>query len=108
MKFTKQAIVRAVMMFVAITNIILVALGQDTIEICEDSIYQGVSVLFLIFAAWRAFWKNNSATIGHKLGDAIAKLINNGDKSVLADVEKLLDEYKEKTEGGESDGADDN
>jgi len=108
MKLTKQATVRGILLLIAIANMVLVATGQDRIEICEDTLYQTVSGIFLAVAAFRSWWKNNSATKGHRIGDKIAVIINKGDKAFLDEVERLLDAYQMKNEeGGGTDGLDD-
>lgn len=62
MKIGKDTIARTIVLALALFNQILAILGKGTLEICEQDIYQVVSLVVTIGASAVAWWKNNSFT----------------------------------------------
>lgn len=96
MKFrlTKSAIARLLILFVAVVNLFLVAIGREPIEIANETITAFASFLATVAAGVWAWWKNNSATHGAKVGDRVKNLVNNGNLDFLSEVQMLIDKYE--------------
>lgn len=55
-------IARTVCLILALVNQVLVMFDMVPIDLAEDTVYQGVSIIFTIVTAVAAWWKNNSFT----------------------------------------------
>ena len=53
-------IARTICLVLALANQILAMLGLVPVDIAEDTVYQGVSIIFTVVTAGIAWWKNNS------------------------------------------------
>lgn len=62
MKITKETIIRTVLLAVALINLILNALGKNTLPFTNDEISEAISVIFAVVTSLIAWWKNNSFT----------------------------------------------
>lgn len=68
-------IARTVCLLLALVNQVLAILGQGTIAIADDTVYQLVSAGFTIVTALIAWWKNNSFTQSAQAADEAMKKI---------------------------------
>lgn len=57
-----DTIARTVVLFLALANQVIVAMGWSPVEIEEDSVYALVSTVATLVTAIWAWWKNNSFT----------------------------------------------
>lgn len=57
-----STIARTVVLFLALANQVMIAVGWSPIEIDEDSVYTLVSTVVTIVTAVWAWWENNSFT----------------------------------------------
>lgn len=62
MKISKETIIRTVLLAVALVNMVLNALGKNTLPFTDDEISEGISVCFVVITSLAAWWKNNSFT----------------------------------------------
>ena len=62
MKVSKETIVRTVVLFVALLNIVLNACGKNPLPFSDDEIYTAASTVVAVAASLAAWWKNNSFT----------------------------------------------
>lgn len=53
-------IARTICLVLALANQVLAMLGMVPVDIAEDTVYQGVSIVFTVVTALVAWWKNNS------------------------------------------------
>lgn len=53
-------IARTICLVLALVNQVLAMLGMVPVDIAEDTVYQGVSIVFTVVTALVAWWKNNS------------------------------------------------
>ena len=61
-KVQPDTIARTIVLALALLNQILAIMGNGTIEIAENDVYQVVSLLFTIITSIVAWWWNNSFT----------------------------------------------
>lgn len=62
MKTDKTTIIRTVILFVSLLNIILEMFGVKTLPIDNEMVTDAVSVILLVASTIAAWWKNNSFT----------------------------------------------
>lgn len=62
MKISKSAIVRTIILFFSIINVVLDACGIRLLPIDNEAIGDAVSLIMLAASAVAAWWKNNSFT----------------------------------------------
>lgn len=62
MKLNKSAVIRTVILFISLLNIILQMFGIKALPIDNELVNDAVSVGFLIASAVASWWKNNSFT----------------------------------------------
>lgn len=74
MKVSKETIVRAVVLFVALLNTVLNACGKNPLPFSDDEVYTGVSAVVATVAAVWAWWKNNSFTAAAVKADEVLKI----------------------------------
>lgn len=55
-------IARTVCLILALVNQVLVMFDMVPIDLAEDTVYEGVSIVFTVVTALVAWWKNNSFT----------------------------------------------
>ena len=53
-------IARTICLVLALVNQVLAMLGMVPVDVAEDTVYQGVSIVFTVVTALVAWWKNNS------------------------------------------------
>lgn len=58
----KQAIVRLIVLIIALVNQALVLAGWNPLPFSEEQIYEAVSTVATVVIALWAWWKNNSIT----------------------------------------------
>lgn len=68
-----DTIARTVVLFLALANQVMVALGWSPIEIEESNVYTLVSTVATIATAIWAWWKNNSFTKAAIKADEVLK-----------------------------------
>lgn len=62
MKISKETIIRTVLLAAALINMVLNALGKNTLPFTNDEISEIISVGFMAVTSIIAWWKNNSFT----------------------------------------------
>lgn len=62
MKIEKATIIRTVILFLSLINIVLEMKGVKTLPIDNEIISEAVSIILLIVSSLTAWWKNNSFT----------------------------------------------
>jgi len=62
MRISKGTIVRTIMLFIVIINLILKQMGHDIINVSESEVLTLVETLIEVAVIVVAFWKNNSYT----------------------------------------------
>jgi SPP1 family holin len=102
-----QAILRIVIIAVAIINEILTISGKEVLPWSGDEIAEGISTIILVISTFIGWWKNNSFTKGAKSGDKIKNAVNAGiistktvdyivDEAFMKDInEDGVDDYEE-------------
>ena len=73
MKIKKDTIVRTIVLFVALINMILTSTGHSVLPFTDEEIIDGISVVATIGASVWAWWKNNSFTPNAIEADEILK-----------------------------------
>lgn len=69
-------VVRTIIYIVAIVNAIAAMLGYDfNLNVDENFIYEGVTILFTLGGFASAYWKNNNVTKEARIKDATAKQV---------------------------------
>lgn len=66
-----QAIVRLVVLIIALINQTLTLAGYNPLPFSDEQVYEGVSVVATVAIALWAWWKNNSVTKEAQEADAI-------------------------------------
>ena len=57
-----QTVTRTIILAIALTNAVLSMTGHNIIDIDESYIDEAVSIILLVYASVRSWWKNNSFT----------------------------------------------
>ncbi|MCM1285516.1 MAG: phage holin [Acetobacter sp.] len=73
MKADKTTIIRTIILFVSLINVILQMFGIKTLPIDNELITEAVSVVFLLCSAVSSWWHNNSFTEKACLADDYLK-----------------------------------
>lgn len=68
-----DTIARTVVLFLALANQVMIAMGWSPIAIEEDSVYTLVSTIATLVTAIWAWWKNNSFTKAALKADTVLK-----------------------------------
>jgi SPP1 family holin len=68
-----DTIARTVVLFIALANQVMVALGWSPIEVDENNVYTLVSTVATLIAAVWAWWNNNSFTKAAIRADEVLK-----------------------------------
>lgn len=68
-----DTIARTVILFLALANQVMVALGWSPIELEEESVYTLASTIATLVTAIWAWWKNNSFTQAALKADTVLK-----------------------------------
>jgi SPP1 family holin len=68
-----DTIARTVVLFLALANQVMVAMGWSPVAIEEDSVYTLVSTIATLATAIWAWWKNNSFTKAALKADTVLK-----------------------------------
>lgn len=66
-------IARTVCLILALVNQVLVMFDMVPIDLAEDTVYEGVSIIFTVVTALVAWWKNNSFTTKAIEADKVLK-----------------------------------
>lgn len=66
-------IARTVCLILALVNQVLVMFDMVPIDLAEDTVYDGVSIVFTVVTALVAWWKNNSFTTKAIEADKVLK-----------------------------------
>ena len=93
MKISKWTIVRTIMMFLVIINIILQHYGYDIIDVDENTVLTAVELLIEIAIMIVGFWKNNSFSEKAIKADEFLQKLRNSETSEDY-IEELEDEEK--------------
>ncbi len=75
MKMTKSTIIRTIILFISLLNVILRMFGVNTLPIDNELIGETVSVLILVASAICSWWYNNSFTEKARKADEYMKSI---------------------------------
>ncbi|MGN0521048.1 MAG: phage holin [Eubacterium sp.] len=73
MKIDKATIIRTIILFLSLINVILEIFGVKTIPVDNELIGQVVSVGLLLYSAVSSWWHNNSFTEAAIKADEILK-----------------------------------
>ena len=73
MKVKGDTIARTIVLFLALANQLMVAVGWTPINIEEESVYILISTLVTMIASTVAWWKNNSFTKAALKADEVLK-----------------------------------
>ena len=75
MKMTKSTIIRTIILFISLLNVILRMFGINTLPIDNELIGETVSVLILVASTICSWWYNNSFTEKARKADEYMKSI---------------------------------
>ena len=78
MKITKETIIRTVLLAAALINLVLNAMGKNTLPFTNEEISEAISVLFAVVTSIIAWWKNNSFTPAAISGDELMQSLKIG------------------------------
>lgn len=79
MKPSKAAIVRTIILFISLLNVVLRMCGVNTLPIDNELIAEGVSVAVLIASTICSWWYNNSFTEKARKADEYMKNLRSGE-----------------------------
>lgn len=77
-KIKADTIARTIVLALALLNQCLAIMGNGTINITENDIYQVVSLIWTIVSAIIAWWYNNSFTKHARRADDLLEALKNG------------------------------
>lgn len=60
MKINKVTVIRTVILFISIINVVLKMFGINAIPIDNELVSEAISVAFLLYASISSWWHNNS------------------------------------------------
>ena len=78
MKITKETIIRTVLLAAALINLVLNAMGKNTLPFTNEEISEAISVIFAVVTSVIAWWKNNSFTPAAISGDELMQSLKIG------------------------------
>ena len=73
MKLSKAAIIRTIILFISLLNVVLRMFGVNTLPIDNELIAETVSVLILVASSICSWWYNNSFTEKARKADEYMK-----------------------------------
>lgn len=76
----QQAIIRLIVLSIALLNQILVTMGWHPLPFSDEDIYEALTAGFTIGAAVVAWWKNNNVTDNAKQAQLYLEKLNEQDK----------------------------
>lgn len=76
MKITKGTIIRTIMLFLVLINLILKQTGRPVLEIEEGTVASFVETVIELGTITAAWWKNNSFTQNARKADDYLKKLN--------------------------------
>lgn len=79
MKPSKASIVRTIILFISLINVILRMFGVNTLPIDNELIAETVSVLILVASTICSWWYNNSFTEKARKADEYMKNLRSGE-----------------------------
>ena len=80
MNISTDAIIRTVVLVVALVNQVLTATGKNPLPFSDDVIYEAVTLAITIGASVWAWWKNNSFTANAIEADRYLKDLKTEDR----------------------------
>lgn len=72
-KITKETIIRTVVLFFTLINMILTTIGKNPLPFSENEIYTVMTEITTVAASLWAWWKNNSFTQNAIMADEYLK-----------------------------------
>ncbi len=79
MKTSKITIIRTIILFISLINVILEIFGVKTIPVDNEIIGQVVSALLLLYSTVSSWWHNNSFTKEAVQADEVLKQLKKGE-----------------------------
>lgn len=79
MKMTKLTIIRTIILFISLLNVILRMFGVKTLPIDNELIGEAVSVVILVASTVCSWWYNNSFTEKARKADEYMKSLRSGE-----------------------------
>lgn len=79
MKMTKSTIIRTIILFISLLNVILRMFGVKTLPIDNELIGEAVSVVILVASTVCSWWYNNSFTEKARKADEYMKSLRSGE-----------------------------
>lgn len=79
MKMTKSTIIRTIILFISLLNVILRMFGVKTLPIDNELIGEVVSVVILVASTVCSWWYNNSFTEKARKADEYMKSLRSGE-----------------------------
>ncbi len=76
MKLSEKAVIRTVVLAVALCNQILTAFGKNPLPFAQEDLYEGLSAAAAVAATVWSWWKNNSFTKNAVAADAYLQELN--------------------------------
>lgn len=71
MSISKGTLIRTVLLLLALVNQVLTVCGISPLPIADETVTEGISLLFTVVTAVMAWWKNNSFTPAAIEADAL-------------------------------------
>lgn len=79
MKLSKATIIRTIILFISLLNVVLRIFGVNTLPIDNELIAETVSVLILVASTICSWWYNNSFTEKARKADEYMKNLRSGE-----------------------------
>lgn len=79
MKIDKATIIRTIILFLSLINIVLQLFGVKALPISNELVNEVVSVGFLLYGTVSSWWHNNSFTSPAKQADEYLKELKNSE-----------------------------
>lgn len=79
MKMTKATIIRTIILFISLLNVVLRMFGVKTLPIDNELIGEAVSVIILVASTVCSWWYNNSFTEKARKADEYMKELRSGE-----------------------------
>lgn len=90
----KNAIIRTVVLFIALVNQALATFGASPLPFSDDLVYEIVSIVVTIGAAVLTWWKDTPVTTAAKIGHTITRAIKDG-KLSAEKLQLVIDKFNE-------------
>lgn len=79
-KISKETIIRTIVLFFTLINMVLTTLGKNPLPFSEDELYLTLTEISTVAATIWAWWKNNSFTQNAIIADSYLKDLKNESK----------------------------